>query len=115
VKKKESQYFIDLSKCPKFAPREGVQTTALTGLHGEKMMMVLTATLPKSEVPTHSHPHEQIGMVYSGKALLRIGNKERVVSKGDFYRIPSNVPPQRCYHRRRTFLESARNNIHWIV
>jgi len=92
VKGKESPFFIDPSKCPKFAPRKGVETTVLTGLHGEKMMMALTATLPNNEVPTHSHPNEQIGMVFSGKALLRIGDEERVVGKGDFYRIPSNVP-----------------------
>lgn len=92
MKEKENLYFIDPSKCPKFAQRKGLETTVLTGLQGEKMMMVLNATLPKNEVPTHSHPHEQPGMVYSGKALLRIGKEERVVSKGDFYRIPSNVP-----------------------
>jgi len=92
MNEKENLYFIDPSKCPKFVQRKGLETTVLTGLHGEKMMMVLNATLPKNRVPTHSHPHEQIGMVYRGKALLRVGNEERIVSKGDFYRIPSNVP-----------------------
>ncbi|MFQ6053778.1 MAG: cupin domain-containing protein, partial [Candidatus Bathyarchaeia archaeon] len=66
--------------------------TVLTGLHGERMMMVLNATLPGHTVPTHSHPHEQIGMVYGGEAILRIGGEERRVRKGDFYRIPANVP-----------------------
>lgn len=74
MRRKKSPYFIDPVKCPKFVQREGLETTILTGLHGEKMMMVLNATLPYHEVPTHSHPHEQVGMVYSGKALLRIGN-----------------------------------------
>ncbi len=71
---------------------EGLETTILTGLHGEKMMMVLNATLPGHSVPTHSHPHEQIGMVYAGKARLWIGDEERVVQKGDFYAIPADVP-----------------------
>jgi quercetin dioxygenase-like cupin family protein len=31
-------------------------------------------------------------MVYAGKALLRIGDQERVVQKGDFYCIPADVP-----------------------
>ena len=70
---------------------EGLETTILTGLHGEKMMMVLNSTLPGHSVPVHSHPHEQIGMVYSGKALLKIGGEERVIQKGDFYCIPANV------------------------
>jgi quercetin dioxygenase-like cupin family protein len=71
---------------------KGLETTILTGLHGEKMMMVLNATLPNHSVPLHSHPHEQIGMVYSGKAKLRIGDEEHTVKKGDFYCIPANVP-----------------------
>lgn len=55
-------------------------------------MMVLSATLPGHRVPVHSHPQEQVGMVYAGRARLRIGEEERVVSRGDFYRIPPNVP-----------------------
>jgi quercetin dioxygenase-like cupin family protein len=85
-------YFVSLADTPKLTQMPGLETTILTGLHGEKMMMVLNATLPGHAVPTHSHPHEQIGMVYAGKALLRIGDQERVVQKGDFYCIPANVP-----------------------
>ena len=55
-------------------------------------MMVLRATLPGHAVPVHAHPHEQIGVVYWGRATLRIGDPERVVGKGDFNRIPANVP-----------------------
>jgi quercetin dioxygenase-like cupin family protein len=71
---------------------EGLETAILTGLHGEKMMMVLNVTLPNHSVPVHSHPLEQIGMVYSGKAKLKIGDEERIAKKGDFYCIPANVP-----------------------
>jgi quercetin dioxygenase-like cupin family protein len=85
-------YFLDLSQAPKMVQMPGLETTILTGLHGEQMMMVLNATLPGHEVATHSHPHEQIGMVYSGKARLTIGGEERLVEKGDFYCIPSGVP-----------------------
>lgn len=31
-------------------------------------------------------------MVYSGKAILRIGGEEKVVEQGDFFCIPANVP-----------------------
>ena len=92
MKKKKSSYLIDLAEAPRIVQMEGLETSILTGLHGEKMMMVLNVTLPGHTVPLHSHPHEQIGMVYRGKAKLRIGNEERVVKKGDFYRIPANVP-----------------------
>jgi quercetin dioxygenase-like cupin family protein len=85
-------YFVDPEQAPRFVQMEGLQTTVLTGLHGERMMMVLNATLPGHSVPTHSHPHEQIGMVHSGRAILRIGDQEREVGPGDFHRIPAGVP-----------------------
>ncbi len=89
---KKSSYFINPADAPKLTQIAGLETTILTGLHGEKMMMVLNATLPGHTVPLHSHPHEQIGMVYAGKARLRIGDEERIVQKGDFYCIPATVP-----------------------
>ena len=89
---KEIPYFIDSAEAPKIVQMEGLETVILTGLHGEEMMMVLNVTLPGHSVPLHSHPHEQIEMVYGGKAKLRIGDEERIVMKGDFYCIPANVP-----------------------
>ena len=85
-------HFINPKKAPRLTQMPGLETTILTGLHGERMMMVLNATLPGHTVPTHSHPHEQIGMVYGGRAVLRIGDEERIAQKGDFYRIPGGVP-----------------------
>jgi quercetin dioxygenase-like cupin family protein len=83
--------FVDLKNSPKIMQMPGLETTILTGLHNEKMMMALNSTLPGHTVPLHSHPHEQVGMVYAGKARLRIGDEERIVQKGDFFCIPSNV------------------------
>ena len=54
--------------------------------------MVLSNTLSGHAVPLHSHPNEQVGIVYVGKAALKIGAEERTMKKGDFYRISSNVP-----------------------
>jgi len=88
----ETSFFIDPEKAPKIMPVPGLETRILTGLHGERMMMVLSATLPGHTVPVHAHSQEQIGVVYSGRARLRIGDQERVVRKGDFYRIPANIP-----------------------
>ena len=90
--KKKIPYFLNLKSAPKISQMPGLETTILAGLHGEKMMMVLNATLPGHTVPTHSHPHEQVGMVYAGRAVLRIGDEEKVVEKGDFYCIPGDVP-----------------------
>ncbi len=74
-------HFVNLLDGVRLAQMQGLETTILTGLHGEKMMMVLNATLTDYTVPIHSHPHEQIGMVYAGKAMLRIGDEERFVEK----------------------------------
>ena len=84
--------FINLTEASYLTQMPGLETTIITGLHGEKMMMVLNATMPGCIVPIHHHPHEQIGMVYAGKAILRIGDEEQVVQRGDFYCIPTNVP-----------------------
>jgi len=92
MEQEKFSYFIDLKDAPWLTQMPGLETTILTGLHGEKMMMVLNVTLPGCTVPIHHHPHEQIGMVYAGKAMLRIGDEERVVQKGDFYCIPAKVP-----------------------
>ncbi|UCB57893.1 MAG: cupin domain-containing protein, partial [Thermoplasmatales archaeon] len=92
MKQEKVSYFISLADAPKFTQMVGLETTILTGLHSEKMMMVLNDTLPGHCVPLHSHPQEQIGMVYAGKAKLYIGDEERIVQKGDIYRIPANVP-----------------------
>jgi len=88
----KTEYFIDPDKAPKFTQIEGLETTILTGLYGESMMMVFNSTLSGHEVPIHSHPHEQIGVVYAGEAILRVGGEERRVRKGDLYCIPADVP-----------------------
>ncbi len=85
-------YFIDPAKAGPIARQPGLETKILTGFDGDRMMMALNATLPGHTVPMHDHPHEQIGMVYAGSALLRIGGEERIVREGDFYRIPAGVP-----------------------
>jgi len=85
-------FFPDPEAAPKIAQMPGVETRIITGLAGEKMMMVLTTILPGCAVPTHAHSHEQIGVVYSGQALMRVGDEEKAVRQGDFARFPSDVP-----------------------
>jgi len=49
----------------KYFRLEGLETTILTELHIETMMLVEYATFPCHSVPTHCHSNEQIGVVYS--------------------------------------------------
>ena len=88
----KEKYFIDPDKAPHFSPMEGIDSAVLTGLAGENIMMVLTTIQPGCDVPEHKHPHEQVGMVRSGKARIKIGGKEHVVEKGDVCVFPSNIP-----------------------
>jgi quercetin dioxygenase-like cupin family protein len=88
----ESSFFVNPATAPRLTQMPGLETTILTGLHGERMMMALNATMPGHTVPLHTHPHEQIGLVYAGQARLRIGDEERTVQQGDFYCIPAGIP-----------------------
>jgi len=47
LKEKPTSYFIDAAKAPRIIQMKGLETTILTGLPGEKMMMVLNVTLSK--------------------------------------------------------------------
>lgn len=42
-------------------------------------------------VPAHSHPHEQIGYVVSGRALFEVGDEKMELVAGDSYLIPGGV------------------------
>lgn len=60
----------------------------------EKMMLSVVDLAPHSTVAEHSHPHEQVGVLLEGKALFTIGGEEKLVTKGDMWRIPGNVKHQ---------------------
>jgi quercetin dioxygenase-like cupin family protein len=63
-----------------------VQTAA-----AEHMMLSLVHLEPGSVVEEHAHPHEQVGMVVSGRLTFIIGGEEKTLTTGDFYRIPGGV------------------------
>jgi len=86
-----NKYFIDLENRPRAELAPGINTIVLTGDDNESVMMVLTEVSPGVTVPLHSHIHEQMGMVYSGKAMMTIAGEEREISKGDFCNIPANI------------------------
>jgi quercetin dioxygenase-like cupin family protein len=72
----------------------GVEIHATAGVG---LMLSLVHLKPGSVVLDHSHPHEQMGMMISGRAEFTIGGITRILGPGDIWRIPGNV-----VHRVRT-------------
>lgn len=60
---------------------------------GERMMMLLELP-PGATVPTHGHPHEQLGIVLEGEFELVVGSERRHMQAGDMHIIPGGVPHQ---------------------
>ena len=59
---------------------------------GEKMMLSLVTLAPDAVVPTHSHPHEQMGMIVSGMLEFTIEGETRMLSENEMYLVPGGVP-----------------------
>ena len=60
--------------------------------HGEKMLLAEFTLAAGAEVPTHTHPHAQVGYVVRGRMELTIADETYTVEAGDSYYIPSDVP-----------------------
>lgn len=59
---------------------------------GEKLMFSLVTLEPGAVVPTHSHPHEQMGMMVSGTMEFTISGETRLLSGNEMYLVPGGVP-----------------------
>ena len=68
-------------------PGVDILTTA-----GEHMMLSVVHFAPGSVVPRHSHPHEQMGIMLSGRLRFNVNGVVRVLGPGDKWRIPGGVP-----------------------
>jgi quercetin dioxygenase-like cupin family protein len=60
--------------------------------HGEEMLLAEFTLAAGAEVPTHSHPHAQVGYMVRGRMQLTIGNETYTVETGDSYYIPGDIP-----------------------
>lgn len=58
---------------------------------GERAMICEISLDPGAMVPTHSHPHEQVGTVLKGAIRMVIGGEERICRAGDAYVVPPDV------------------------
>lgn len=90
-------YFPDPAKAHRRMLAPGV---TLSVVWGEKVMLSVVELAAGSEVPLHTHPHEQAGIVLDGEFTFAIGGERKLLRKGDVYLIPGGVehgiPPLRA-------------------
>ncbi len=63
----------------------------LRPLWGNKVMMVMVEIAPRAVVPSHTHPHEQMGLVLQGEFDMVIGRERKHMKQGDAYLVPSGI------------------------
>ena len=68
---------------------DGVHLKTL--VHGEKTLMGEFSLTKGAEIPPHAHPHEQTGIMISGKVRFKIGDELFEAEPGDSWCIPGGV------------------------
>lgn len=58
---------------------------------GENVMICRLRIAPNVVTPAHDHPHEQMTLVESGRALFTIGDEQRIAQAGDVLHFPSGT------------------------
>lgn len=81
--------FIDIGDYDPIELAPGVRARTPYGKH---IMMSYLELDEHSIVPTHSHPHEQAGMMLEGRVELTIGDERRICGPGEMFVIPPNTP-----------------------
>ena len=71
-------------------PAAGIERQMVVG---ERFMIVRFRFKPFLVTPEHTHPHEQMSLIVSGRVRFFIEGKERIVSAGDVLHFPPN-----CLH-----------------
>ena len=84
----EVSLFINWNEIPVNEVAPGVRIKAP---YGENLMISLLDMDEGAVVPLHHHPHEQGGIMISGKMELTIGDETRTVTKDEAYLIGPNV------------------------
>ena len=81
-------YFVPAGEGSRHAIFPGVEirTTA-----GDAMTLSVVTFEPGSVVPDHAHPHEQMGVMISGRLEFIVGGLTRVLGPGDRWKIPGGV------------------------
>jgi unsaturated pyranuronate lyase len=81
---------LNWAEIPVEHPAEGIERQMVVG---ERIMIVRFRFKPFLVTPEHTHPHEQMSLIVSGRVRFFIEGKERIVSAGDVLHFPPN-----CLH-----------------
>ncbi len=81
-------YFIDAESRE---PLELVPGARTRTFWGEQMLFSLVEVDADSEVPLHTHPHEQGGIIVEGELEMGVDGEVKLLKPGDMYIIPGNV------------------------
>ena len=81
-------HFIDASDRKPMELAPGVHTRTFWG---EQMLLSLVEVDANTEMPLHTHPNEQGGIIIEGEFELGIGGEVKVLKPGDIYIIPGGV------------------------
>jgi len=71
-------------------PSEGIERQMVVG---QKMMICRFRFAPYLVTPEHSHPHEQMSLVVSGRVRFFVEGEERIAVPGDVLHFPPD-----CWH-----------------
>ena len=80
-------------------PKELVPGVVVRTFWGEQMLASLVDLAAGAIVPSHSHPHEQFGMLLRGEMQMTIAGETRTVQAGDLYFVPGGVDARRTRGR----------------
>ena len=81
---------VNWAAVPVERPSEGIERQMVVG---ERMMFCRFRFAPYLVTPEHSHPHEQMSLVVSGRVRFFIEGEERIAVPGDVLHFPSD-----CWH-----------------
>lgn len=82
-------HFDDLDRLERLQIWDGLVGRAVVGAEAS---LVLIEIEPGTDVPEHSHPNEQTGILLGGSMTFRIGGEERELQPGATWVIPGGVP-----------------------
>ena len=81
-------YFVSSDDGSRHTIFPGVEIQTMAG---QQIMLSLVRFEPDSVVLDHAHPHEQVGMLLSGKLEFTVDGITRILRQGDKWRIPGGV------------------------